>query len=481
MLFNSLHFLVFFPVAVCVYFALPHRWRWIWLLGCSYYFYMAWKPVYVLVIWLLTAIDYVAGLAIGGAKSLGKRRLFLGLSLASNLTLLFTFKYFNFFNESIESLFGWAGYVYEPVLLDVVLPLGVSFHTFQALSYTIDVYRGRQEPERNLGRFALFIAFFPQLVAGPIERAWHLLPQLVVRQEVDYERVTSGLKLMAWGFFKKVVIADRLAVYVNDVYDSPTRHTGLQILVATYLFAYQIYCDFSGYSDIAVGAARVMGFELTVNFRRPYLAQSVRDFWRRWHISLSTWFRDYVYLPLGGSRAGATRHTLNLAIVFLVSGLWHGANWTFVVWGALHGLYVIVGLWTAPVRTRIAAATSFESIPRLARVVRTLVTFHLVLVAWIFFRAATVGDAVTMLGRIFSAFEPAAGIALRGFDAVELWLSLVSIVALEAVHLFQERRSVGRAIAARPAWFRWTLYFAVVLIILLFGRFDERQFIYFQF
>lgn len=481
MLFNSLHFLVFFPVAVCVYFALPYRWRWIWLLACSYYFYMAWKPAYVLVIWLLTAIDYVAGLAIGGAKSAGTRRLFLGLSLASNLTLLFTFKYFNFFNETVESLIGWAGYVYEPVLLDVVLPLGVSFHTFQALSYTIDVYRGRQEPERNLGQFALFIAFFPQLVAGPIERAWHLLPQLAVRHEIDYERVTSGLKLMAWGFFKKVVIADRLAVYVNEVYDSPTRHTGLQILVATYLFAYQIYCDFSGYSDIAIGAARVMGFELTVNFRRPYLARSIRDFWHRWHISLSTWFRDYVYLPLGGSRAGAARLTLNLAIVFLVSGLWHGANWTFVVWGALHGIYMIAGLWTAPVRARIAAATRFESLPIVASVVRTMITFHLVLAAWIFFRAATVGDAVTMLGRIATSFDPTSGIALRGFDAVELWISLVSIVALEVVHVFQERGSVGRAIAARPAWVRWTIYFAVVLVILLFGRFDERQFIYFQF
>ena len=481
MLFNSAHFLVFFPVAVAVYFGLPQRFRWMWLLACSYYFYMAWKPAYVIVIWLLTAIDYVAGLSIARAKSRAARRAFLAVSLASNLTLLFAFKYLNFVGGTAAYLLGAVGVTFDPPFVDVVLPLGISFHTFQALSYTIDVYKGKQEPERHLGRFALFIAFFPQLVAGPIERAWHMLPQFLARHELEYDRVISGLQQMVWGFFKKVVVADRLAVYVNAVYDAPARQTGLRALVATYFFAFQIYCDFSGYSDIALGAARVMGFELTTNFRRPYFADSVRDFWHRWHISLSTWFRDYLYIPLGGNRVGLARQTATLGLVFLVSGLWHGANFTFVVWGALHGLYVVGALWTTPLRRRLARAVGLDSAPAFAAVVRILVTFHLTLFAWIFFRAATLSDATTLVSRIVTDFRAGDGVTLPGFDAVEIGLGVGFALLLVAVEAFQER-GVGReAFASRPAWVRWSVYYAAIVAILLFGRFDEREFIYFQF
>jgi D-alanyl-lipoteichoic acid acyltransferase DltB (MBOAT superfamily) len=481
MLFNSLHFVVFFPIAAIVYFSIPHRYRWAWLLACSYYFYMAWKPAYVLVIWLLTAIDYVAGRAIGAASTPSIRRLFLGMSLASNLTLLFAFKYFNFTSTTTAMLLGKLGVGYDPPFLDLVLPLGISFHTFQALSYTIDVYRGRQAPERHLGRFALFIAFFPQLVAGPIERAWHMLPQFLVRHDFDYENVTTGLQQMAWGFFKKLVIADRLAIYVNEVYDDPQRQTGLHALVATYFFAYQIYCDFSGYSDIAIGAARVLGFELTTNFARPYFADSIRDFWHRWHISLSTWFRDYLYIPLGGSRVGPWRRSLNLAVVFVVSGLWHGANWTFVVWGALHGAYMIVGFWSAPIRDRFARSLGLDRSPAVARVVRTVATFHLTLIAWVFFRAASLSDVATIFDCIVNHFGAGEGIAVRGFDVTEVWLSVGFVALMEIVHVLRERGLGRDALAQGPAWLRWSVYYAAVFVILFFGRFDEREFIYFQF
>lgn len=477
MLFNSFHFVLFFPVAVLVYFALPQRVRWAWLLLASYYFYMAWKPAYVVIVWLLTAIDYVAGRAIGGASTIARRRLFLGVSVASNLSLLFVFKYLNFAGATLARLFGLAGVAIDPPFLDVVLPLGISFHTFQALAYTIDVYRGRREPERDLGRFALFIAFFPQMVAGPIERAAHMLPQLAERHELRYDLAVSGLRQMAWGFFKKVVVADRVAEYVNFVYEAPRSHSGLHALVATYLFAVQIYCDFSGYSDIALGAARVMGFELSTNFVRPYLADSVREFWRRWHVTLSSWFRDYVYVPLGGSRSGLPRQTRNLAVVFLLSGLWHGASWTYVVWGALHGFYVIVEVLVARARgDRVDRSRS-----ALARVARTVVTFHLALVAWVFFRASTLADAWRVLSSVATRFDLAGGVALKEFDATELWISVALVAFLACVEIAEERGFTRERFAALPAWARWSVYYAAALAIILFGRFDARTFIYFQF
>ena len=307
MLFNSLQFLAFFPVVVAVYFAMPKRLRWAFLLAASYYFYMCWKPEYVLLIWASTAVDYIAGLQMSKAINKSSRRAWLALSLSTNLGILFSFKYWNFFSENVRDLLGRMDVTAGIPEFDLLLPVGISFYTFQTLSYSVDVYRGRLEPERHLGRFALYVAFFPQLVAGPIERASRLLPQFWQDIDFDYDRMGSGLRQMTWGMFKKVVVADRLAIYVDSVYSDPSAHQGLPVVAATYFFAFQIYCDFSGYSDIAIGAARVLGFDLMENFKRPYFARSVSDFWRRWHISLSTWFRDYVYIPLGGSRTTPSR------------------------------------------------------------------------------------------------------------------------------------------------------------------------------
>jgi alginate O-acetyltransferase complex protein AlgI len=479
MLFNSVHFLAFFPVAVIVHFLLRDRYRWMWLLATSYYFYMSWRPPYVLVLMALTLIDYVAAIRIADAKTLRGKRLFLVVSIAANLTLLGVFKYFDFFNDSIGTLLGLASVRYNPPEFDLLLPVGISFHTFQAMSYTIDVFKGHKEPERNLGYFALYVAFFPQLVAGPIERAGHLLPQFRRRHDFNYALATDGLRLMAWGFFKKLVIADRVALYVNEVYARPDAHSSLQLAVATYLFAYQIYCDFSGYSDIAIGAAKVLGYDLTRNFAFPYSAMGIGDFWRRWHISLSSWFRDYVYVPLGGNRGGAWKTYRNVLVVFTLSGLWHGANWTFVVWGALHGAFLVAERATEGFRQRASSFVGFASAPRLRAAVSVVVTFHLVVVAWIFFRAASVGDALTILRRIASL--TGTGVVVEGFGASELYTALVAIVALEAVQYAQRRTSLNRLIRRQPLWLRWSVYHAVVVVILLFGRFDEREFIYFQF
>jgi alginate O-acetyltransferase complex protein AlgI len=362
MFFNSLEFVIFFPLVVFAYFALPYKWRWSLLLLASYYFYMCWRPEYIILIIASTLIDYFAGLRMGQVNK-KKRKKYLILSLCTNLGLLFAFKYFNFFNNSLQATFNQFNLFYNVPAFSVLLPVGISFYTFQTLSYSIDVYRGDREPERHLGIFALYVAFFPQLVAGPIERSTHLLPQFYEKHNVDYVRITNGLKLMTWGFFKKLVIADRLAIYVNQVYNAPGDFHGAHIWIATYFFAIQIFCDFSGYSDIAIGAAEIMGYRFMKNFRRPYLAQSIAEFWKRWHISLSTWFRDYLYIPLGGNRVGKWRWYYNLFVVFMVSGLWHGANWTFVVWGALHGLYLVFAIVTQSHRESFSRWIGLTSIP----------------------------------------------------------------------------------------------------------------------
>jgi len=479
MLFNSVHFLVFFPVVVAIYFALRDRYRWIWLLAASYYFYMSWRPGYVVVIWLLTIVDYVAGIRIADAPTRERKRQFLALSLVANLGLLAVFKYFDFFNDTLSSVLGFAHIRYVPPVLDLVLPIGISFHTFQAISYTVDVYKGRVRPERNLGYFALYVAFFPQLVAGPIERAGNLQPQIRQRHDFDYALAADGLRLMLWGFYKKLVVADRVALYVNSVYERPEAHTGPQLLVATYLFAYQIYCDFSGYSDIAIGAAKVLGYRLSTNFSFPYAAHGVGDFWHRWHISLSTWFRDYVYIPLGGSRVSSWRVYSNLMVVFLLSGLWHGANWTFVAWGGIHGALLVVEHATAGVRRRFDTLVGLDRALVLRRAISVLVTFHLVVFAWIFFRAESLRDAMTIVGRIFTI--PGSTLAVGDVGMDELLFAIGAIVVLEIVQAAQRRMSLNRFVKRQPMLIRWSLYYAVVIAIVLFGRFDEREFIYFQF
>ncbi|MBD3170335.1 MAG: MBOAT family protein [candidate division Zixibacteria bacterium] len=480
MLFNSLHYLVFFPVVVAIYFSIPHRYRWILLLSASYYFYMCWKAEYLFLILISTAIDYFCGLQMGKRVKRESRRKFLILSLFTNLGLLFSFKYFNFFNDSMRDLFNQFNIFYNIPAFDVLLPVGISFYTFQTLSYTIDVYRGVKKPERHPGIFAVYVAFFPQLVAGPIERSVRLMPQFYEQKSFDYQRVTDGLKIMVWGFIKKLVIADHLAMYVNQIYNNPGNYTGMPLLLATYFFAFQIYCDFSGYSDIAIGSAKVMGYDLMQNFRRPYFSRSISEFWKRWHISLSSWFRDYLYIPLGGNRVAKWRWYYNLLVVFIVSGFWHGANWTFLFWGALHGSYLVLSIITAKIRYRIVSFLGLVNTPILHKVIKVVITFHLALFAWVFFRANSISDAFLILGSMFRGganwFKP--GPKIDGFD---INLAIISILVMEAIQLYQERASVLEFINSKPVLIRWAIYYVAVMVILLFGTFEEVEFIYFQF
>ncbi len=481
MLFNSLEFLIFFPLVAAAYFMLPHRFRWVLLLVASYYFYMSWKVTYAVLLVVTTVVAYVAALQMGKTDDPGLRRAWLVFSLVLNLGILFVFKYFNLFSDTGEAVLAAAGLPYQLPNLDVLLPVGISFYTFQTLSYSIDVYRGDRGTERDFGTFALYVSFFPQLVAGPIERSTRLLPQLKESFDFDYKRVTDGLKLMAWGFFKKLVIADRLSVYVDQVYNNPTEYSGLPLIIATVFFAYQIYCDFSGYSDIAIGAARVMGYNLMENFRQPYFSKSIQEFWRRWHISLSTWFRDYVYIPLGGSRASRSRWYFNLFVVFVVSGLWHGANWTFVAWGALHGSYLILGLATRDLRERVAEAVGLNRSPQFRKVVQMAITFALVLFAWIFFRANDISDALYVVGHLFTGVDFTTDYYLA-MGVQEFWVGVAAIALLEAVHFAQRRVRIRGYIAERPVWVRWSFYYASAMLLIMFAKTDApKAFIYFQF
>ena len=484
MLFNSLDFLIFFPVVTAGYFGLPHRFRWAWLLIASCYFYMAFIPAYILILFFVITIDYVAGIAIENA--LGRRRkLFLLMSLLANIGTLAIFKYFNFLNGNLAGLATAFHWNYPIPALAIILPIGLSFHTFQSMSYTIEVYRGKFKAERHPGIFALYVMFFPQLVAGPIERPYNLLPQLHAQHTFDYQRVTDGLKLMAWGFFKKIVIADRLAIPVNQVYANPHEYTGISLIVATIFFAYQIYCDFSGYSDIAIGAAQVMGFKLMTNFNRPYFSQSIAEFWRRWHISLSSWFRDYLYIPLGGNRVAAWRWQLNLLIVFLVSGLWHGANWTFVIWGGLHGLYLVASLWLTALAEKIQRATKIAIRPN--KYLQIAITFGLVSFAWIFFRATSLADALYIASHLFdnlgivTNFQALENSVLLGLGRTGFTIALLAIIGMELVQLVQRGGSVRAQLARQPALVRWSAYYLLIIVTLIFGVYGSRQFIYFQF
>jgi len=479
MLFNSLEFAIFFPVVVILYFVTPYRARTFLVLVASCAFYMAFIPAYLLILALTIGIDYAAGLWL--ERTTGRpRRALLIVSVVATCAILFVFKYFNFFIDSFVTsarAFGWE--VAGPAI-SIILPIGLSFHTFQSLSYVIEVYYGRQKAERDFITYATYVMFFPQLVAGPIERPQNLLHQFHQIHSFDYERITSGLKRMAWGFFKKLVIADRLALYVNDVYASPQNFNGLQLTIATVFFAYQIYCDFSGYSDIAIGSARVLGFRLMENFRTPYYAASISEFWRRWHISLSTWFRDYVYLPQGGSRVSTPRWFRNLLVTFALSGLWHGANWTYVVWGVLNGVYLIAGIMTNPLRDR---GYQLLGIKRNG-VVRTFIavgtTFALTCCGWVIFRAESLSDAWYIFGHFWRGWD-INELRTEQFALRQMPAAVLSIVFLEAVQWLHGRRPLPKLIAEYPLAVRWPVYVGFVLAVVLLGVYRQNQFIYFQF
>jgi alginate O-acetyltransferase complex protein AlgI len=365
--------------------------------------------------------------------------------------------------------------------LNILLPVGISFYTFQSLSYLIDVYRGDTEVERNPGMLSLYVGFFPLVVSGPIERSTRLLPQLKDPRRFDYDRVTNGLRLIFWGFFKKLVIADRLAPFVNTVFDNPDAHSGAPVLIAVYFFAFQIYADFSAYTDIAIGCARILGYDVMENFRRPYLAESVRTFWHRWHISLTTWLRDYLYIPLGGNRVDPWRWYVNIMIVFLLSGAWHGANWTFICWGMLHGLFLIASIGTATWRQRAVAAVELDDHPVIHEILRVLITFHLVTFAWIFFRAASLGDALLIIGKMADVSQSG------GFLLAEPWnsgllLAVACVMGLMTVEILQEKLSLGEWLASQCTPIRWGVYYLLVTILLTWGTFSsDEPFIYTQF
>ena len=469
MVFNSLQFLVFFGIVTSAYFLLAHKYRWALLLAASCYFYMAFVPVYLGILGLTIVIDYFAGIYLerfqGGAK-----KIFLGCSLLANLGVLAIFKYYFFFTDNVNALSNYFSIPIHFPVLNFLLPIGLSFHTFQAMSYTIEVYRGNQKAERNFGIYSLYVMFYPQLVAGPIERPQNLIHQFYEKHVWDSDRVKLGLLQMMQGFFKKVVIADRLAMVVDPAYANLSNQSSLNLIIASIFYSFQIYCDFSGYSDIAIGASKVMGFKLMNNFNAPYTAKSIPDFWRRWHISLSTWFKDYVYFSLGGNRVSVPRWYINIMIVFILSGFWHGASWNFVIWGALHGLFQLMGLTLNRIFPNLAAD---EQKSAAGVWMYRLFTFLLVTIAWVFFRIPKFGDIQMYFGQLThgSILDP---ISLA-FNTNELLFSILLIVGL---YLYDFKRDKIKVDSVKLFW---PIISGLAFLIYFFGVFNLKQFIYFQF
>lgn len=495
--FNSINFMIFFPVVLALYFVIPKALRQIWLLAASYYFYMSWNARYALLIAASTLITYVSGIAIeryrDGGRT-GRRLTVLFSCLGINLGILLFFKYGNFLIASLDRGLELLHIGSVDQRFYFLLPVGISFYTFQALGYTIDVYRGDVRAETNLIRYALFVSFFPQLVAGPIERSKNLLSQMQNIAEIklwNARRVTSGTILMIWGFFVKMVIADRAAVLVNTVFDNYRMYGSTELVLAAVFFALQIYCDFGSYSLIAIGAAKIMGFELMENFNTPYFACSIREFWSRWHISLSTWFRDYLYIPLGGNRRGRVRKSVNIMIVFLASGLWHGADWSYVVWGGIHGAYQVIGDYLASFREKCIRKLRVNTACFSWKFLQTTVTFILVVFAWIFFRADSIGDAFHYIRRIWMRPTPwvlfNGEIFTLGLDRPEMNILLVSICMLGLVDLvrYRKKMTLDVFLMQQNLWFRGGIMIGLVVLIFVCGKygvgFDPQQFIYFQF
>lgn len=480
---NSFVFLLFFGLVTAVHYAAPHRWRWIILLLASVYFYSALEPAYLLLLAYTTGVAFVAGHAI--ARCAGRRAAgtVLGVGVVAELCALVAFKYSDFISASLEPVMryvAWSGSAVALPRLGWILPAGLSFYTFSCIAYLVDVRRGHMQVERHLGRFALYVAFFPKLLAGPIERAKPFLSQLQQPVRFDRDKVTAGLFLVLWGLFKKVVIADRLAEFVDGSFKTVAAQSPMTLTIAVYLYAFQIYCDFSGYSDIAIGVARVLGIELAENFRRPYLARTTAEFWsQRWHISLSTWFRDYLYIPLGGRRVSLPRWYLNQLIVFAVSGLWHGANWTFLIWGGINGVLHVGHFAFAGIRRRIR---DLLSVPNwLAALFGIAVTFHLIALGWIFFRASTVADAVVVLTKIAVALPQLATLATHYNWTSELMTSFGLIAVLMAVEALDDARPIWSRLVAAPRAIRWATCYALMIGLLLLGRWGTSQFVYMQF
>ncbi|MCR4754372.1 MAG: MBOAT family protein [Lachnospiraceae bacterium] len=498
MAFVSLDYIVFLPIVVLVCYIIPSKIRYIWLLAASYFFYMNWNALYAILLLSSTLITYISGFFLDKINNMElssdakkfRKNITTTICTILNLGILFAFKYLGFAIESINRVLNMMnrdGFSFETTIL---LPVGISFYTFQAIGYVIDVYRGDTEHEKNFFKYALFVSFFPQLVAGPIERSKNLLKQLNNPIRFDYDRFRDGIMLMLWGYYLKMVIADRAAIYVDTVYDSPIAYPGVYLLIATVLFGIQIYCDFAGYSCIAIGSARILGIDLMTNFRYSYLSESVQEFWRNWHISLNTWFRDYLYIPLGGNRKGKVRQYINLMIVFLLSGLWHGANWTYVVWGGLNGLYQIISRLLKGPKKILAGLLRINTYSLGSRIIKVLITFVLVDTAWIFFRVNHIRTAIDIIASIignrnYMVFYNG-GLYECGLDSKNFALLFMAIVLLLIVDILNKRGMIVRDIILRQdAWFRCITVAVSIAFILLFGiwgsAYDAKSFIYFQF
>ncbi len=482
MTFNSYEFLIFYPILLLLYFVLPKKTRPVLLLLSSYFFYAYGQLDLIYLILATTVVSYFASLGIERSEKDSLRRALLVLTLVVCFGVLFFYKYFNFLSDSVGAIMGLTGASVKPLYLDLVLPVGISFYTFQTLSYVIDVYRRDIPAEHSFIYYALFVSFFPQLVAGPIERPENLLPQLkrVSGKALDgecegykwnNEDALKGAKHMLVGFFKKIVVADLISVYVNSVYNDPSRAGSLGIIIATSLFAVQIYCDFSGYTDIAIGCSRIMGIRLMKNFDHPYSSSTIKEFWSRWHISLSSWFKDYLYFPLGGSRCKRWRHLLNLMIVFLVSGLWHGANWTFVIWGALHGVYQVVGTLTAKPRARLLERVGLKEKSAPVLIIRRISTFILVGFAWIFFRANSIKDAFSLTAGLFDfelgISETLTAMGLTPSGIIMTLLSILTLVLIEKLLVYEDTEDGSDALTKNAGfiYFVWMILFAWVLLL----------------
>ena len=500
MQFNSIHFLVFFPVVLLIYFIVPKKLRYIWLLGASYYFYMSWNMEYAILIAFSTLVTYLCSIIINmfddesGKSGKIMRKFTLVFGITVNLAILFMFKYLGFAIDNLNLILDKFGIEIVETEFSLLLPVGISFYTFQALGYVIDVYRKKVAVEYNPFKYALFVSFFPQLVAGPIERSDKLLSQIKNTDKINvwnYERIVKGFMIMMWGFFLKVVIADRAATVVNTVFDSYYAYGSFELVVAVVLFAVQIYCDFASYSTIAVGAAKIMGFELMDNFDTPYFAMSIKEFWRRWHISLSTWFRDYLYIPLGGNRKGKLRKHINTMIVFLTSGLWHGANWTYIAWGGLHGAYQIIGDVTKPIKNKLTEKLNVKTDATSYKLVQMLITFALTCLAWVFFRADTITVAVDYIARIFTHLNPWAlttGVIYSiGLERQEMNILIIAMAAMLFVDYLKYKRNIRFENIAdnQNFWVRGLIIFVLIFAVVIFGAYgysyDAQQFIYFQF
>ncbi|TSE06281.1 MULTISPECIES: MBOAT family O-acyltransferase [Aquimarina] len=486
MLFNSLDFAIFFPIVIITYWTLSSnlKVRNLFLLFSSYFFYAWWDWRFLGLIVFSSLIDYILGLAISKTKLEKQKKILVSTSIFVNLGFLFFFKYFNFFVISFVDAFKLFGTNLEVSTLHIVLPVGISFYTFQTLSYTIDIYRDKIKPTKNVINFFAFVSFFPQLVAGPIERASNLLPQFSEKHYFDYSKFKSGLLLICWGLIKKMIIADRAAIVVNEVYNNVENYNSLYYVYATILFAFQIYCDFSAYSDIAIGISRTMGFDLMKNFKTPYFSKSLTEFWRRWHISLSTWFRDYVYIPLGGSKKGNKRMYFNLFLVFLISGIWHGAAWTFVSWGIIHGVIIVLEKLSSNFRKIFFLKLGLGVMNFANKLFFVFVTFFIVCVSWVFFRANSFNDALLIFKKALIIKEYSFDFKNSEIDFFNIKTTFICIFILVIIEFIHNRKNLYKVLQKQGFVFRWGTYILAVLAILIFGvygEYDDSQFIYFQF